>query len=179
MFRNQKLSNAIHRAFYRSMLLVGFWIKNFNWASILDVNRRVHRLGPKLHVKSLCTNHVSSTFHDGSIGSFCNSILLWCVSALVCCWISHPHKKSLNFLKTNSLALSNRKVLIFMLVWFSTKAFYAWICQTFLLSLSKGKHEFFSKSHQWRWQSIMLHHEMWPSSVHTHHYAQVSKAWTP
>ncbi len=59
--------------------LWGLWLKNFHWALILDVNHRVHLLGPKLQVKSLCTNHASITFHDGPIGSFCNSILLWCV----------------------------------------------------------------------------------------------------
>ncbi len=59
--------------------LWGLWIKGVSWASIFDVNRHVHHLGPKLQVKSLCTNHVFSTLHYGSISSIHNSILLWCV----------------------------------------------------------------------------------------------------
>ncbi len=51
-------------------------------SSIFDVNRRVHRFGPKLQIKSLCTNHASSALHDGPIGSFYNSILLWCVRCI-------------------------------------------------------------------------------------------------
>jgi hypothetical protein len=62
--------------------LWGLWIKSFNWASIFDVNRCIHRLGPKLQVKSLCTNHIYNAFHDGFIGSFYNSILLWCVRCI-------------------------------------------------------------------------------------------------
>ncbi len=76
--------------------LWGPWIKSFLWASILDVNRRVYRLRPKLQVKSLCTNAFNA-FHDGPIGSFYNSILLWCVRCTCLTFHSTFMKKVIKF----------------------------------------------------------------------------------
>ncbi len=57
--------------------LRGLGIKNLGWTSIFDVHHCVHRFAPKFKSQALCNNHVSYTFHDGSIGTFRNTILLW------------------------------------------------------------------------------------------------------
>jgi len=160
--------------------LWGLWIKSFRWASVLDVNRHVHYFGPKLQVKFLCMNHASSAFHDGYIGSFRNSILLWCVRCTCLSLDSTFMQKVIKLFghKFSSIVKSQG---------FDPHAgliiHQGFVCLEFVKHLSfhfqKVNMSFFSKSHRWRWQSIMLHHEMWFSLVRTHHYAQVPKAWKP
>jgi hypothetical protein len=81
---NQKLSNEIHRVSYQSTLLEGSWNQELGGTSIFDVHRRVQRFPSKFKFQPLCKNHGSCTFHDGSIGTFRNTILLWGIGALIC-----------------------------------------------------------------------------------------------
>jgi hypothetical protein len=57
--------------------LRGLVIKGLGWTSIFYVHRRVHHFAPKFKFQPLCKNHASCTFHDGSIGTFRNTVLLW------------------------------------------------------------------------------------------------------
>ncbi len=57
--------------------LRGLGIKSLGWTSIFDVHRGVHRFAPKFKSQPLSKNHASCTLHDGSIGTFRNTVLLW------------------------------------------------------------------------------------------------------
>ncbi len=69
-----QLSNETHWVSYHSTLLEGSW--NLG-TLIFDVHCRVHRFAPKFKFQPLCKNYASCTFHNGSIGTFRNTILLW------------------------------------------------------------------------------------------------------
>jgi hypothetical protein len=130
MFCNQKLSMKYIKFFTSPWLLRGLWIKSFGWAIIFDVNCHVHQFDPKLQVEFLCTNHVLNTFHDGLIGSFCNSIVVVCIKHLFVIKF-HIHAKNLSrFLDTNSPLLLDCKVL-FMLILYQSL-----VCVEFVKHLS-------------------------------------------
>jgi hypothetical protein len=97
---NQKVSNETHRVSYHSTLLEGSW----NQEPWLDIDfwctpYRVHRFAPKFKFQPLCMNHVSCTFHDGSIGTFRNTVLLWGIRRTCLSLNSTFRKKCVTFLR--------------------------------------------------------------------------------
>ncbi len=96
---NQKLSNETHHVSYHSTFLGGLGIKSLGYTSIFDVHCRVHRSAPKFKSQPLCKNHVFCTFHDGSIGTFRNIILLWGIGRTCLLINSTFHKKCVKLLR--------------------------------------------------------------------------------
>jgi hypothetical protein len=47
----------------------------------------------------LCKNHVSCTFHDGSIGTFRNTFLLWAIGRICLSFNFTFRKKCVKFLR--------------------------------------------------------------------------------
>ena len=74
-----------------------------------------------MHRKILIMKHSSCSFHDSSVLPFCNPILLWIIRSGQLPLNPESLHSLLNSFEVNSLPLSNRKVLIFFLVWFSIK----------------------------------------------------------
>ncbi len=79
----------------------------------------------QLKVKSLCKNHVLRALHNSFIGSFYNYILLWCIQNIYLSLDSIIAQKVIKLFGHKPISLLNHKVLIFMLVSFSTNALYA------------------------------------------------------
>jgi hypothetical protein len=79
--------------------LKGLGIKSLGLTSMFDVHGRVHRFRPKFKFQPLCKNHASCTFHDGSIGTLCNIVLLWGIGCICLLLNSTFHKKCVKFLR--------------------------------------------------------------------------------
>src|SRR5882762_8275422 len=100
-----------------------------------------------MHGKILIMKHCPCSFHNHSILSFCNPILLWIIWSGQLLLIPKSLHNFLNSFDVNSPPLSDRKVLIFFSEWFSIKDFNSLnLLNTSSLFFIKYIHVFLEKS---------------------------------
>jgi len=167
------------KLFISPCFLQGLWIKSFSWALIFDVNHHVHHLDPKLQVKSLCTNHVFSAFHDSPIGLFCNSILMWCVRCIFLSLDSTFMKKIVKlFASKFSFVVKFQGFDLHVGLIFHQGLVCLELIKHLSFCFQKVNMNFFRKV-PIKVTKYVLPHEIWSLSVHTHRHAQALKVWKP
>jgi len=120
---NQKFSNDTHHVFYQSVFFWGFKIKGFGWALIFHVNYCVDYFCPKLEVKSYAK--IMFLAHSMIVPSAFFITPLYCAKYGTIVVRFHIHPKTHQIFWTQILLhCLNCKILIFMLVSFSSNTLY-------------------------------------------------------
>src|SRR5208282_2178102 len=57
------------------------------WAAILEINDRIREIHPEPFVELCLCNDRPDPFHNGSICTFCNAVLVWAVRS--CCFVNN------------------------------------------------------------------------------------------